>query len=448
MLERLRHHPAWPATLISLFLFFYILNDRRWNYSPVIEWDVCSYYSYIKGLLYEGNPHLRLWNVDSNRMQLYTYVSQHSEKMTAGMALLYLPGVAAAHLIAHFGPEYPADGISLPYRVALQFNVIFYLWIGFYFLYVVLYRVIKRHWPVFLTLISLFFGTNLLYYSAIENAMSHAYTFSLFSLWLYFSQEWLMHTRLGIAIAMGILAGLIVWIRPVNLLLLPSSLGLYWLLRKEDQSPHIWAKLPTHLVWLLCFGVMMLIPQMIYWKATEGHWFVYSYGEEGFFFLSPKIVDGLFSWRKGWLIYSPFLLILIPGFISIFRRSWKAGVWMLSFFTLFLYITFSWWCWWYGGGYSQRSLIDILPLLSIPTAAALNLIPRFIRPLRICIASILIGLIGLNVFHVWQYKNYLIHYDSNTKRSYFLNFMRKTHAPEWWEALESPDYEAARKGIR
>ncbi|MFN3952084.1 MAG: hypothetical protein ACK4KT_06745 [Thermaurantimonas sp.] len=448
MLERLRHHPAWPSTLVSLYLLIYISVDKRWIYSPVIEWDVCSYYSYIKGLLYEGDPYLRIWNVDSNRMQLYTYSSPHSEKMTGGMALLYLPAVAAAHLYAHVAPEFMADGISHPYRVALQYNVIVYLWVGFFTLYLVLYRIIRKHWPVFLSLLSLFFGTNLLYYSAVENAMSHAYTFSLFSLWLFLSQEWLMRPRAGIAVAMGLLAGLIVWIRPVNLVLLPSSLGLQWLMRKEDRSTHVRAKLPVHLAIIACFGFAMLIPQMIYWKITEGQWLVYSYGEESFFFLSPKIIDGLFSWRKGWLIYCPFLLILVPGFVAVFRRSRKGGAWILGFVVLFLYITFSWWCWWYGGGYSQRSLIDILPLLAIPIAFAWNLVPRFMRLVRLGVVILLCGLIGLNIFHVWQYKHYLIHYDSNTKKSYFINFLRKTHAPGWWEALEAPDYDAARIGCR
>lgn len=448
MLERLRHHPAWPATLIALFLLLYITYDKRWTYSPVIEWDVCSYYSYIKGILYEGDPHLRLWNVDTNRMELYTYTSPQSEKMTGGLALLYLPGVAVAHVAASLSPHYQADGISLPYRVALQYNVIPYLWFGFYFLYIVLFKVIRRHWPVILALLTTFFGTNLLYYSALENAMSHAYTFALYSLWLYLSLQWFTKPRLTIAIGMGFLAGLIVWIRPVNLILLPASFGLFWFLRPYERSPYIWRELPSHLLWMVAAAVFMLIPQSIYWKITSGHWLVYSYGDEGFFLFSPKIIDGLFSWRKGWVLYSPVLLMLVPGFAALWRRSWKGTGILLATFIVFIYITFSWWCWWYGGGYSQRPLIDILPLLSLPIAAAWRLIPRFILPVRVLLIALITAFIALNAFHVWQYKNYLIHFDSNSRQSYLMNFLRTTHAPGWWEALEAPDYEAAKKGIR
>lgn len=448
MLERLRHHPGWPATLISLFLIVYISNDRRWTYSPVIEWDICSYYSYIKGILYERDPHLRLWNVDSNRLELYTYTSPRSEKMTAGLAVLYLPGVAAAHLASVMIPSYKTDGISLPFRIALQYNAVIYLWIGFFFLYIVLYKIFKNHGPVFISLLSVFFGTNLLYYSAIENAMSHAYTFSLFSVWLYASLEWILRPRSYLVILMGILAGLIVWIRPVNILLLPSSLTLYWLTKPYERHPLVWKQLPHAILRIAIIGSLMQIPQVAYWKITENRWLVYSYTDERFFFLSPKILDGLFSWRKGWLLYSPYLLMLIPGLIAIFRRNLQAGLWIFGSLFLFLYVTFSWWCWWYGGGYSQRPLIDILPLLTIPLTAAWSLISRFILPVRIFLILITAGLISLNVFHVWQYKNYLIHFDSNTKKSYLMNFLRKTHTPGWWEALEPPDYEAAKRGIR
>ncbi|GCD78609.1 hypothetical protein JCM31826_20910 [Thermaurantimonas aggregans] len=448
MLERLRHHPAWPATLISLFLIFYISYDKRWTYSPIIEWDVCNYYSYIKGLLYEGDPYLRLWNADTNRMELYTYTSSQSEKMTGGLALLYLPGVSVAHIVASLSPHYQDDGISLPYRIALQYNVIPYLWLGFYFLYIVLYKVLKRHWPVILALFTLFFGTNLLYYSALENAMSHAYTFSLYSIWLYLSHEWLTKPRIIIAIAMGLLAGLIIWIRPVNIVLLPASLGLYWFLRRDERSILVWKVLPSHLLWMAAAAFLVMIPQMIYWKVTSGRWLVYSYGDEHFFFLAPKVIEGLFSWRKGWVLYSPVLLMLIPGFMALWRRSWKGASIFLAVFIVFLYVTFSWWCWWYGGGYSQRPMIDILPLLAFPISTAWMLIPRFVLPIRVLLIATLTAMIALNTFHVWQYKNYLIHFDSNTRRSYLMNFLRTTHAPGWWEALEAPDYEAAKKGLK
>lgn len=448
MLEKLRHHPAWPATLIAVFLVVYITYDKRWTYSPIIEWDICSYYSYVKGVLFEGDPHLRIWNVDSNRMLLYTYHSTQSEKMTGGLALLYLPGVFAAHLYVLISGNFSPDGLSLPYRIALQYNVIFYLWIGFFVLYKVVFRLVKNHLATFLSLLTVFFGSNLFYYAAVENAMTHAYTFTLFSLWLHLCIKWIEKPSIMLSTLMGLVAGLIIWIRPINFILLPAGLGFLFLVDNPKKFSLLVKKLPFLVLLVVLIVVIIQIPQMLYWYATEGKWFVYSYGDEKFFFNDPRILDGLLSWRKGWLIYSPAMFAVIPGFLWLWHRYMRTALVFTAVVILFLYVTFSWWCWWYGGGYSQRSLIDILPLLTVSIAATWQLIFRFIKPVRVVLILVFLALISLNVFHVWQYKNYLIHFDSNTKTSYRLNFLKTQHAPGWWDALEAPDYEAAKRGRR
>ncbi|MFO7610005.1 MAG: hypothetical protein R6X35_12570, partial [Candidatus Krumholzibacteriia bacterium] len=53
-----------------------------------------------------------------------------------------------------------------------------------------------------------------------------------------------------------------------------------------------------------------------FWGQTSTGQFVFnSYMEEGFFFLKPKFFHGLFSYRKGWLVYSPVMTMAIIGFI-------------------------------------------------------------------------------------------------------------------------------------
>ncbi|GCD79708.1 hypothetical protein [Schleiferia thermophila] len=448
MLEKLRHHPAWPASLIAVFLIVYITYDRRWTYSPIIEWDVCNYYSYIKGVLFEGDPYLRVWNVDSNRMEIFTYKGEKSEKMTGGLAFLYLPGIIVSHIFASISNDFSPDGLSLPYRIGLQYNVLIYLWIGFFVLYKVVFRLVKNHLATFLSLLTVFFGTNLFYYAAVENAMSHAYTFSLFSLWLYLSMKWIDRPSQKLSVAMGLIAGLIIWVRPVNLVLLPAGLGFLFANQGPKKVSMVMRKLPMHSMVVVLMVIIVLIPQMYYWYTTEGRLLVYSYGEEKFFFNDPKIIDGLLSWRKGWLVYSPALVAVIPGFTWLWHRYPGASLVFSTVVLSFLYITFSWWCWWYGGGYSQRSLIDMLPLLAVPMAATWYLLFRFITPIRLGLIFVLLALISLNVFHIWQYKNYLIHFDSNTRKSYWLHFLKTQHVHGWWEALEAPDYEAAMKGHR
>ena len=63
----------------------------------------------------------------------------------------------------------------------------------------------------------------------------------------------------------------------------------------------------------IIFMILPLIPQMVYWKLHTGNLLFYTYGEEKFFWNDPKVLEGLFSFRKGWLVYSPLMLLSLTG---------------------------------------------------------------------------------------------------------------------------------------
>jgi hypothetical protein len=104
----------------------------------------------------------------------------------------------------------------------------------------------------------------------------------------------------------------------------------------------------------------------MYWKYITGELFFNSYVGEQFYFNNSHVLKGLFGFRKGWLIYTPIMLFSILG-IYFLRNQLKHFFASISI-TLFIYIfvIFSWWCWWYGGSFGQRAMIDIYPLLAIP----------------------------------------------------------------------------------
>src|SRR5690606_20575959 len=71
---------------------------------------------------------------------------------------------------------------------------------------------------------------------------------------------------------------------------------------------------------LTALGIFFI--QMIYWKTQTGHWLYFSYEGEQFYFDNPHIIDGLFGYRKGLLVYSPILIFGFAGLIlMIFRRG-------------------------------------------------------------------------------------------------------------------------------
>jgi hypothetical protein len=112
--------------------------------------------------------------------------------------------------------------------------------------------------------------------------------------------------------------------------------------------------------------------QLIYWKYVSGDWIVYSYQDQGFSWLHPHVKDAMFSYKAGWLTYTPVMGFALLGFlVLVWQRSrlfWPTFI----FSGLFMYITFAWDIWWYGGSLGQRAMVQAYPILSIPLAAFLG----------------------------------------------------------------------------
>ncbi len=445
MLEKLRYHPAWPASIVVLFCLFMQFYQQPWQNKPIMEWDIHNYYSYLPNTFISGDYTQRSWNVDSNRMQIFTFELDKPEKMTAGLSVLYAPSFLIAHFIAPI-LGYAADGYSIPYRVALVFAIYPWLWLGLFYLYKVILLIFKKEWLAFWIPLLLFFNTNLYHYSIFENAMSHAFTFSLMSLFMYNALQWWRTGLWGYTIMLGLLAGMIVWIRPVNILLLAFAVFAFQFLKIEFNWKKHWLKVAEHGLFAVFLAFVVLLPQLFYWKHMSGQWIYYSYGEEGFFWADSKIFSGLFSFRKGLFVYSPTLLLIIPGFLALWSRFGKATTALLLLISLFVYITFAWWCWWYGGGFGARTLVDAYPLLALPLAAGLNFLMRIHRYIKPVVVAGFVAGMALNLFQTWQYQEGIIHHHGNTWKSYKYAFFALEHPPGWWDFLYEPNYEKAVKG--
>ena len=72
---------------------------------------------------------------------------------------------------------------------------------------------------------------------------------------------------------------------------------------------------------IIFFAFLVWIPQLLYWKTVTGNYLFYSYADEGFFFLNPQILKGLFSYRNGWLIYSPVMFFALLGIPFLYRYA-------------------------------------------------------------------------------------------------------------------------------
>jgi len=442
------------ALLIILTVLIWTNLDYQFWKNPrrIIVQDVILYYEYLPAAIIYKDLSMAFVEKDRAFFKDKIWINKSPtgkpvNKMTMGLAVLYAPFFMAAHELAvPFG--YPADGYSEPYRIALIFSSIFYVMTGLWFLILLLRRYFARGIAA-LTILAIGLGTNLFFYTTIEPPMSHAYSFSLIAAFIYLVDSWVQKQSWVNSCMLGLVAGLIILVRPTNgivLILLP--------LWKVTSFSSLIRRLKLFLDKSLKIGLILLlvcalfVPQLIYWKYTTGEYFYYSYGNERFFFNDPAFIKGLFSYRKGWLLYTPIMSFALLGIIVLYFRK-RDFFWPVTIYTfLNLYIVLSWWCWWYGGGFGHRAMIDSYAVLAVPLAAFMNFVFDKKLKYRISFLILLACFISLNIFQSWQYYEGAIHWDGMNKTTYWDSYFRTKVRPGFYQMVDNPDYKAALKGKR
>ncbi len=427
----------WLLTLAVTIGIF----TSNWQQKQVIDWDIAHYYSYLPAtFIYQDfnfNDSTPEWTDAHFRLIPLEHYGK-TAKMTSGVAIMNLPFFLGAHYWARYSGEFDSNGFSPPYRLSLLLASLLYSLLGIYFLS----RWLKSFYPdpvVLITTFLIFFGTNLLYYSLVES-MSHAYSFCLLNLLLYLYFQFLKKANLWRGIAIGLLIGMLILIRPTNLILLLFPFG-HLLLHFRGFPPN---KILWYFALMIVIATLPMVPQLIYWHHMTGRLVVYSYPDEGFFLLKPMIWKGLFGYRSGWFIYSPALLLAIPGFYWLWKKHRAELLALLPALFIGIWVIFSWWCWWYGGSFGARAMIEYLPLMALPMAASFERFRRSRLWLKIISYSLVGFLCFWSIFMNWQYSQGYIHYDAMTKEVFWSQFLKSERAEGYWKGLDHPDYDRAR----
>lgn len=437
---------CWVIVAIWLAGLF---SYGQWQSKDVIQYDVKGYYCYLPALFVHGDLSFNFTEELPTKKCTRYYVDETEGSgkvvtMSMGLAILYTPAFLLAHGLAHI-LNYPADGYSAIYHMAITFGHLLYT-IPALFL---LRRMLREHFSELIsgvTLFGVFIGTNFFYYATIETGMSHVYNCSLFIFLIFYTRKWHNEQAPFYLIPLAMMAGLASLVRPVNILflLVPLLYGLPGISIKEKAqrifgSPFYFA--------LACLGFLLVwLPQLLFWKLNTGSWLYYTYGEQGFYWLDPKVIQGLIGFRKGWFIYTPMMFLAFLG-IPFLQRWFREVTWStVVFLACFIYVTFSWWCWWYGGSFGARTMIDIYGLMAFPLAALFQSLSR-LRPAVITKPLIIILVMGLsytNYYQIEQYTRSLIHWDAMTYDAYKAVFFQQKFPPNYDSLIDKPDYEKAK----
>lgn len=437
--------------LISLSVLLLNLNAKRWEKHLIIDSDPKQYYAYLPAVFIEHDFTMKFWDTDvgwysRNYWPLRIENGNLILKTSIGLAYLYAPFFFMADFYTRNFTYYNADGFTRPYHFFILLSAIFYFIIGLIYLRKILLRFFN-HIIVSLTLIVVVFGTNLFYYIFYQPSFSHSYNFAVIIVFIYLSINWHEKITFWRSLLIGLFAGLIILIRPNNIIFVLFfvfyNVNSFISLR---QNIIMFLKNYYHIIIILICVILIWLPQVLYWKYLTGDFFYYSYRTEKFFFANPHIIEGIFSFRKGWLVYTPVMIFALLGIFFMFIRKVKFSFALLLITISFIYVALSWWCWWYGGSFGMRAFIDMYGLLAIPLAFTINYFYSLkYRIIKILFFKILIFFTFLNIFQSWQTNFGCMSTDSNTFEYYKCVFLKTKDCYKCNSYLKSPNYENAGK---
>ena len=436
--------------LILVTVFTTLLSQKKWEGdNKVIHGDVLGYYAYLPALFIHNDLAFNNLEEYDSHLGRLVWVTESEDgtvfiKFTSGMAMLYSPFFLSAHYLAE-PLGYQANGFDPPYKVALVISSFFYCLVGLIFLSKFLLLHFKDS-VVAIVLLTLYMGTNAFHYYTGDLTYSHGYSFALVAVFLFSASKWLNDPRVKWSILAGVAAGLFVLIRPVDILFLlfiPLA-GVASFKNLKERFQLFWNNKGSLLVMVICF-ILMLLPQLLYYKYISGELLFYSYTDERFFFTDPHFYDILFSYRNGWLVYSPLMLLSLFGFLFLWKKKEGFGIFVLVTFFLYLYVIASWWCWWYVG-FGNRAFVNIYPIFSIPLAYFIQyaLDQQWFK--KTAFKLIIFCGIALNIFQSNQYQNAAIHWGAMTEEAYWDSFGNLFPSQTFTTLLEFPLTEKAMQG--
>ncbi len=412
--------------------------------SYALSWDNYGYYLHLPALIIHHDIGIenKVW-IDSLNTKyqkdrpFYQVMPGQKNRLVnvypLGFSIFNLPFFLVGHLFAKLS-DYPADGLSPPYQWSLICSALFFGILGFHFLRKLLLRYFSDRLSALLMLL-IGVGTNLYYYATYECVFPHIFLFTADTFLILLTIKWHERLEKKTALYIGMLLGLITITRPSEIVwvLIPLFWNVSgWKSFKEKIVLFLQNKISVLLLVLGMLAVGSL--QLFYWKYTSGNWFSFNH-TEGFDFASPFTLKVLFSFKKGWLLYTPMMILALCGFVVLYKRARNLFVPFFLFFLANLWFISSWECWWYAGTFGQRAFVQSYGLMAIPLGFFLQ--SAFAKNATKYIALSLAGFfLVLNQFQTWQLKVGIIHNELMSEPYYWKVFGRMEAKEEWKLLLE------------
>lgn len=423
-------------TILTIVISLIKVNDKNFGKNGnfgLIDWDNFGYYLYLPAtFIYEDlklqdskwvEEAQRRYELSSNFYQAHWLANGNRViQYTAGMAIIYSPAFFAGHAVAKLSTKHPADGFSSPYQIAILIESILLVFLGLFYLRKVTLLFFNEKLSILIIAI-ICLGTNYFQIASANISSPHVLLFALYAVLFYLIIKWHEGPSLQKSILIGVLSAIMILSRPNELLFL--LIPVLWrgsFFENFQSKLRFLIKEPKHLLALVLPLVLFGVLQPLYWHYTTGEWLFDSYKNEDFKFFNPYLTEYLWSYKKGWLLYTPIMALGILGFIPLVRKNKKLGIPLLCFFLLNLWVLSSWDCWWYADSFSQRSIVQSYIIFVLPVGYLLKLVHEKFRFLRLSFGTLVVLLIGFNLFQTYQFAKDILHSKWMTKEYYWASF--------------------------
>ncbi len=407
----------------------------------VLAYDVFGYYMYLP---FSFKYHdLTIKNYETVDQILRTYYASDTfyqgvkwdngnwvMRYPIGLSVFYAPFYFIADLIAPH-TSYKADGFSRPYQFSVLYGCLLYSLIGLHYVKKILLKYFSDAVTAF-TILVIGLGTNYFFHSSLQGQgpMSHNILFSLYAVVIYFTIRWYETYQLKHMIILGVCIGLAALSRAsdIIMLLIPLFYGVTNI-KGVKEKIQLLLKYKSQIAIFSFIIIAIGFIQFSYWKYAAGKFIVNPYGSsnpgEGLELTHPHLLEVLFSFRKGWFLYTPVMLFAMYGFFILYKKNRFLFSALFIYFIVNLYLLSSWSCWWFGSCFGNRALIPSYAALSIPLACAFEHI--FELHHKFIYIKIIFLIVGLNIFQSWQTAVWILDSTNVSRAYYFSTFFQTNH---------------------
>lgn len=415
--------------LLILAVIFFVLTLFCLNIflSPP---DTAAYYSVARSIIIDYDMNF------SNEYEQFNFLTSMfwvtpagylSNDWPIGTGILLAPFLFIAHIfimaLKLFFPTINADGYNSAYQIFAALGMVFAAFIGFWAV-VSFLRQFAKPKIILISIFFILFGSPLAFYLFYANFMSHIPGFVFVSLFILLWSETLKERSKKDWMLLGLLLGISAIIRPQNILvgavLIPEII--FNLFDKANRKiiikDYVWG-----ILFFIIFCIIGFLPQFIFWGKIYGNFFQFPKIDEMDWF-SPHIISMIFSDYHGILLWTPIVILSLPGLLIICKKNKIIGYSLILFAVLEFYVNAANKIWWASGSLGNRRLVDA-SLVFIAAAAVLlseNKL-RFLHPLFIlCVLWTLLlvsaeraQVITLEHYEAWNKKYFLqlINYAAN-----------------------------------